>query len=150
VAITEEEQSDKNGLDRILECAVILNWNELMQSSKSGLVQIEYRTDATSSPEYLKVWCSTARGYAKLICEYWMCPLGSHLVGLQWATGYYSAAFATMMESAMQHQDICSRLPHRGGSIQIYPPTAEERTAAMKCAATAATIFPAMEPLVAA
>ncbi len=138
------------GLHRILECTVILNWNELMKSPTSGLVQIEYRTDATYSLEYLKVWCSTVRGYANLACEYLVCPLWSHMVGLQWVTGYNSAAFATMLESAIQHQDTHSKLAHRSGSIQIRPATEEERIAAMKDAAQAAASLAAVEPLAAA
>src|SRR5579884_1319040 len=147
---SEVELSGNIGLHRILECTVILNWNELMKSPTSGLVQIEYRTDATYSLEYLKVWCSTVRGYANLACEYWVCPLWSHMVGLQWVTGYNSAAFATMLESAIQHQDTHSKLAHRSGSIQIRPATEEERIAAMKDAAQAAASLAAVEPLAAA
>lgn len=86
VAEKDLEQSEKIGFDRILECAVILSWDELMGPSTSGLVQIEYRTDAAYSLEYLKVWSSTVRGYANLVCEYWLRPLWSHVVGLQWVT----------------------------------------------------------------
>ena len=150
VAEKDLEQSEKIGLDRILECAVILSWDELMGPSTSGLVQIEYRTDAAYSPEYLKVWSSTVRGYANLVCEYWVRPLWSHVVGLQWVTEYNSAGFAKMLEGAMQHQDICSKLPHRAGSIQICSPTHEERIAAMNGPANVAVIFPTAEPLVAA
>jgi len=145
---SEVELSGRVGLHRMLECTVILNWNELMKSPTSGLVQIEYRTDATYSLEYLKVWCSTVRGYANLACEYWVCPLWSHMTGLQWETGYNSAGFATMLESAIQHQDTHSKFAHRFGSIQIRPPREEERIDAEKDAASA--ILPSVEPLVAA
>lgn len=150
VAEKDLEQSEKIGFDRILECVVILSWNELMGPSTSGLVQIEYGTDAAFSLEYLKVWCSTIRGYANLVCEYWVQPVWSHVVGLQWVAGYNSAGFATLLESAIEHQDTYSKLTHRAGSIQICPPTEEEIAAAMNSSANTGLASSAIEPLVAA
>lgn len=150
VNASQVEPSVKIGLCRGLERAVILSWNELMKSSTSGIVQIEYGTDAAFSLEYLKVWSSTVRGYANLVCEYWVQPVWSHAVGLQLAAGYNSAGFATLLESAIEHQDTYSKLPYRAGSLQIWPPTEEESTAAMNCGANAGITSSAMEPLVAA
>jgi hypothetical protein len=117
-------------LDRALECAVILSWDELMPNATSGLIHIEYRTGSDSSLEYLKVWSSTIKGNWNLVCEYWLRPLWSHATGLSFGDAYHSADFAHILELVMQHENALSKLPDHDGSIQIYPPTPEERMAA--------------------
>lgn len=151
VASTSLRPSENVGLYRILECAVILSWDELMASPTSGLIQIEYRTDAGHSLEYLKVWSSAVRGYANLVCEYWVRPVWSHAIGLQLAAGHNSAGFAKLLESAIQHQNTFANLAYRDGSIQIYPPTEAERSAAVAAQLMLVLAnLPSAEPLLAA
>lgn len=115
----------------MLECAVILNWEDLMQAAaNSGLIQIEYPTGPSDSLEYLKIWSSGTRGYWKLVCEYQMCALPLHARGLSFSNGYYSGDLAQMLEVVMQHQDTFVRQPRGHGLIQIHTPTAGERVAA--------------------
>src|SRR5512142_1802500 len=117
-------------LDRTLECAVILSWDELMPDSSSGLIHIEYRTGADGWLEYLKLWSSTIRGHWNLVCELWMRPLWSHATGLTFGKDLHSADFAHILELVMRHENAFSKLPDRDGLIQIFPPTLEERRAA--------------------
>jgi hypothetical protein len=123
-------QGDKAQLDRLLESAVILNWDELTASSTSGLIRVEHRSDADHSLEYLKVWSSSGRGFDQLVCEYWVRPIWSHQVGLQWASGHNSERFGKMLSDALQREDACPMGGGQDGSIQIYPPTELERAAA--------------------
>jgi hypothetical protein len=114
-------------LDRTLECAVVLSWDELMPDSTSGLIHIEYRTGPDSSLDYLKVWSSTITGHWNLVCEYWIRPLWSHAIGLSFGKGYNSADFAHILELVVRHESAFSKLPDRDGLIQIYSPTSDER-----------------------
>jgi hypothetical protein len=117
-------------LDRTLECAVVLSWDELMPSATSGLIHIEYRTGSDGLIDYLKIWSSTIRGYWQLVCECWMRPLWSHVIGMSFGKDYYSVDLAHMLELVMQHENDFSQIPDRDGLIQVSPPTPEERLAA--------------------
>lgn len=117
-------------LDRVLECAVVVSWDELMPDPASGLIHIEYETGPDDSLDYLKVWSSVIKGYWNLVCEYWIRPLWSHVTGLRLSRNCHSVDFAQILERVMRHENAFSKLPDRKGLIQIYPPTQEERIAA--------------------
>ncbi len=122
-------------LDRILECAVVLSWKDLMPAGKAGLIHIEYRAGPERSLEDLKVWLSTARGHWNLVCDYWMHSDPSHGTGLNFSNGYYSGDLARMLDAIMQHQNrfaTCSQ-PSSAGMIQIQSPAEEESAAARTC-----------------
>ncbi|HEV2731671.1 MAG TPA: hypothetical protein VGV15_16695 [Terriglobales bacterium] len=50
-------------LERILESAVIVSWADLMSSTQSVLIQIEYGFAPSGTLDYLKVWASVTRGH---------------------------------------------------------------------------------------
>lgn len=118
------------GLDRALENAVILGWNELMPTATAGVIHIDYHTGPERSLEYLKLWASSEWGYWNLVCEYWARSLWSHVPGLSFGKGYGAGNFSHRLESVMQHEAAFAKLPHQDGSIQVYPPTESEQTAA--------------------
>ena len=74
-------------LERILESAIIVSWADLMSSTQSGLIQIEYGFAPSGTLDYLKVWASVTRGHWLLACAYWMSPSTFHDTG---RTGAYS------------------------------------------------------------
>lgn len=114
-------------LDRALEYAVIQSWDELMPDSVSGTISIEYQTGADGSLDFFKIWASTIRGHWKLVCECWLRPLWSNATGLRFSNDFHSVDFAHTLEYVMGHQEAFLKLPHQHGTIQIYPPTQEER-----------------------
>src|SRR6185437_7747187 len=59
-------------IDRILECAVTVNWKDLTKAQSNTSMRIEYRSGPQHSLEYLKLWSSSERGYWHLLAEYWM------------------------------------------------------------------------------
>ena len=118
------------GLFRLLECAVILSWKDLMQAAQPGLIHIEYPTGPNPSLEYLMIWSSTSRGYWDPVGEYWMCASPSHAGGLTFRNGYYSGELARMLDLVMQRQETFLRPRDCHGLIQVHPPTEEERMAA--------------------
>jgi hypothetical protein len=114
-------------LDRALEYAVIQSWDQVMPDPTSGLIHVEYETGAAGPLDFLKIWSSTLRGHWSLVCEYWIRPLWSHTTGLRFANDYYSADLARTLEFLIAHEDAFAKLPDRRGSIQVSPPTEEER-----------------------
>lgn len=130
-AISYPRTIARSSLDCAIENAVVLSWNELMPAGATGIVHVEYHTGPESLLEYLKVWASTERGYWNLVCEYWNCSLWSHIPGFSFGKSHHPGAFSRRLESVMQHEDEFAKLPQRDGLIQIYPPTARERLAAI-------------------
>lgn len=115
----------KMTIDRILECAVTLNWNSLTRGDENPAMQVEYRTGSSHALQYLKLWSSTKRGVWKLICEYWMQSSATHDTGATFSGGWYSADLAWMLNAIMQHQEAFrpGSCDLAGGLIQINRPT---------------------------
>jgi hypothetical protein len=55
---------DQNqSLERILESAIVVSWEDLMHGAQTGLIHIEYNFAPDGTLEYLKVWSSITRGH---------------------------------------------------------------------------------------
>ena len=111
-------------LDRILECAVVLNWKDLTRAVEETSIQVEYRTAASHALNYVKFWSSTERGHWRLICEYWMQSSGARQCGVTFHDGVFSSDLAWMLDAIMQHQAAFPPLPSDfpDGLIQLSRP----------------------------
>ena len=131
--IQDGEKLMNVAMNRILESAVILSWNDLLRPTQRGLIQLEYVPGARRS--YLKVWQLTGKGEWSLVCEYWM----SHGAvatddGIMFSNGYDSAGLAEMLKIIMQHSDrFAAPLASGASSIQINAPTEQETLEANVC-----------------
>jgi hypothetical protein len=126
-------QPDENqSLERILECAIVVSWADLMRDAQTGLIHIEYGFAPTGTLDYLKVWSSITRGHWLLACEYWMSGSAFHGTGVRFDNGYESEGLAHILEFVMQHQNSFVLPPNLGrqGLLQIPTPTEEENAAA--------------------
>ena len=112
-------------LDELLNSAIVLNWDALIQSSTPGRVRIEYHIGADGALEYLKLW-RIAREYWSLICEYSVRPGWSD--GPRFCNGYHSRSLSRLLQSIMMNQKLCShgRSPNTNGTLEVGPPTAED------------------------
>jgi hypothetical protein len=119
-------------LEHILECAVVLSWNNLVHAGGPSSVHVEYHMGDDQALEYLKVWSSPRRGHWDLVCEYWRDASPSRAAGLRFSNGCSSERLAQILTLAMEHQDTSSGLPdsYRDGMVQVYPPSEQERAAA--------------------
>ena len=129
VILKLNEQNEN--LEHILECAVVVNWADLMRG-RSGLIHIEYEFAPSGALDYLKVLSSVRRGYWLLACTYWMSASESHDAGVHFDNGYKSEGLAHILEVVMQHQNLF-RLPQnlgRQGLLRIETPTEKENKAA--------------------
>lgn len=119
-------------LERVLESAVVVSWEDLMHGAQKGSIHIEYGLAPSGILYYLKIWVSMTRGYWLLACEYWMSPSTFHSSGIHFESGYQSDDLAHILESVMQHQ-TSFLLPEdtgRQGLLQIPTPTGAESAAA--------------------
>jgi len=117
------------GLDELLNSAVVLNWDALTRSSTPGRVRVEYHIGADGGLEYLKLW-NSAREYWSLICEY-----SAHLGwsdGPRFCNGYHSRSLSRLLQSIMMNQRQCSHSPkpNTNGTLEVGPPSAEDVEAA--------------------
>jgi hypothetical protein len=117
-------------MDRILESAVVLSWNDLLRPSQGGLIHIEY-APGTRLP-YLKIWQLTGKGEWSLVCEYWMSrePTDNPGDEMTFSNDYRSAGLAEMLGVIMQHQDnFAPSIKPGAGLVQVTPPTEQENLA---------------------
>ena len=119
-------------LDRILENAVAVNWKDLVQAPTGGLLQIEYHVGEGGSVGGLKMWCSTARGYWSLICDYSIHPGWSN--GPRFSNGFHSRDLGRLLESIMMNQELFRHgaEPNSNVLVQVGPPTSEESAIAKR------------------
>lgn len=105
--MTHLEPGARGRIDQILESAVVLSWKDLLKSSPTAVVQVEYATAPEPSLQYLKMWRSTTRGQWDLFCEYWMSPGTTSIpaIGLTFSNGHYSAHLAQMLEVVMPNRN---------------------------------------------
>ena len=121
-------------MDRILESAVVLSWDDLLHPSQKGLIHIEYAP--APRLQYLKIWQLTGKGEWSLVCEYWMPhgPTESPGGEMTFSNDYHSAGLAEMLGVIMQHQDnFAPSLKPGAGLIQVTLPTEQENSASGAC-----------------
>ena len=102
---TEEFSREMNALERVLESAVTLSWQDLATSFPPLAMQVEYRRQPDHALEHLKLWSSASRGHWKLVCEYWLHANATHSQGITFTDTYSSAGLTRMLEAIMQNQE---------------------------------------------
>ena len=129
----------KQNLERILEAAIVISWNDLVQDAQIGVIHVEYGFVPAGTLDYLKIWSSLTRGHWLLACEYWMSESVFHGTGVHFDNGYQSEGLAHILDSVMQHQNLFE-LPSnlgRQGLLQISTPTEAETAEATAVVAEA-------------
>ena len=123
-----------NTIDRILECAVYLNWKDFASGSSPTAVRLEYRTGPTSSLKRLKLWSSVSRSHWKLVCEYWMEPNTSHQQGVMFTKTCSSPGLSRLLDAIMHHQEMFSvaRTDLRDSVVQMASPNEAQSAAARR------------------
>jgi hypothetical protein len=118
-------------LERALESAVILGWEDLSKVATPSLVRVEYEFESRQL-EHLSVWLIKPRGYQDLVYEHWAKPAWDFPAGSRFANGHRSQPLADALTFVLHHQDqfqhAADRAKHR---LLVYPPSeAEHREAA--------------------
>ncbi len=113
-------------LERLLECAVVVSWADLLQGDNRGSIHVDYCFRANGSVDTLTFWSSKDRGHWHRLCEYRMALDEQHR--LRFEHGYEIAELASNLEVIMQHQDaFLPAVNHgRNGLLQVHTPTRDE------------------------
>jgi hypothetical protein len=121
-------------LNEMLECAVIVTWEDLIHVGTPGLVHIKYRYSTDHSLESLQVWASEVRGCWNLVCEYPNLQAAIRNSEVAFSNGYRSDALTQLLKFAVEHQGEFYRIPdlNRDSLAQIQVPTNEEKIRACK------------------
>ena len=119
-------------LDQALRYAVILAWEDLMNSTEPRAVRVEYLFEPGTALDHLSVWSVGAGGYQDLVCDYWTWGSLAHPSGARFGSTYYSDKLVQTLVFVMKHQGQFTRPDDAGrdGLVQIHPPNAEDRTEA--------------------
>lgn len=119
-------------LDKALEFAVILAWEDLMKTATPCSVRVEYRSELGTLLDYLSIWSVRAEGHQYLVCDYWTWTSQAHPSGIRFGNGHHSDQLAQTLDFIMKNQDQFARPAdaHRDGLVLIDPPTGDEKAEA--------------------
>ncbi|MCI0620684.1 MAG: hypothetical protein L0387_03280 [Acidobacteria bacterium] len=120
-------------LDKALQFAVILAWEDLMKASQPGSVRVEYRGKPGTSLDNVSVWWAKGWGYHDLVCDYWTGSSSTHPSGACFKNGHGSDKLADTLGFIMKNQDQFRRAADAGrnGLVLIDPPAVDERREAV-------------------
>jgi hypothetical protein len=116
-------------LDKVLEFAVILAWEDLMKVTKPCSVRVEYQCAPGASLDFLRIWSDQGGGYQHLVCDYWTWTSSAHPSGVRFSSRYHSERLAQALDFILMNQDQFTRRADacRDGLVLIHPPTEDER-----------------------
>jgi len=119
-------------LDKALEYAVILAWEDLMKDAKPCSTRVEYQGAPGAPLDYLRIWSDRGGGYQRLVCDYWTWTSPAHPCGVRFTNGYHSDGLGQTLDFIMKNQDGFTRRTDacRDGLVLIYPPTGDQRAEA--------------------
>jgi len=119
-------------LDKALQFAVILAWEDLVNVSTPCSARVEYLRKPGTPLDYLSVWSVRAGGEQYLVCDYWTWTSSAHPNGVRFRNGYCSARLAQSLDLIMKNQDQFTHGADAGrhGLVLIYSPTEDDRAEA--------------------
>jgi len=129
---TIKTETIRMGLDKALQYAVILAWEDFIKPTQPLSVRVEYLCEPGSSLDHLSIWSVRAGGYQDLICDYWMSTSSDHSSGTSYGNRPSSDKFAQNLEFIMKNQNLFKRAADAGshGLVLVFPPDADDRTEA--------------------
>jgi hypothetical protein len=121
-------------LDKALEFAVILAWEDLKKSAAPCSVRVEYRCAPGISLDYLNVWSVKSDGRQNLVCDFWTWTSSAHPGGIRFRNGCHSDRLAQGLNFIMKNQERFTRPADAcpDGLVLIQPPNEGERTEAAR------------------
>ena len=119
-------------LDKALQCAVVLAWDDLVKVSNPQAARVEYWCEPGTPLDHVSVWSTGTQGHLNLVCDYWTSASLAHSSGVRFRNGYSSDQLAGTLELIMQNQGRFTRAADacRDGLALVYPPSGEDRAEA--------------------
>jgi len=118
-------------LNRALEFAVILGWQDLLRVVTPSIVRIEYECAPGASLDHLSVWLIKPKGYQDLVYEHWTKASWGYPAGARFENGHDSGILAQALNFILRNQQQFTHASDcRKGRILIYPPAETEQAEA--------------------
>lgn len=119
-------------LDKALEYALILAWDDLVKVANPSSARVEYQCEPGTPLDYLSVWSVRAGGVQDLVCDYWAWASSAYPSGVSFRNKFQSDQLSQALGFIMVNQDQFTRRADEchNGLVQIYPPTEDERAKA--------------------
>jgi hypothetical protein len=116
-------------LDKALQFAVIVAWEDLSTANQARSVRVEYQGKPGTALDNVTVWSSKIWGYHDLVCDYWTSASSAHPGGACFKNGHRSDKLAGSLDFIMRNQNLFTRPADAGrnGLVLIDPPAADER-----------------------
>ncbi len=116
-------------LDKALQFAVIVAWEDLSTANQARSVRVEYQGNPGTSLDSVSVWSAKAWGYHDLLCDYWTSASSDHPGGACFKNGHRSDKLAESLDFIMRNQNLFTRPADAGrnGLVLIDPPAVDER-----------------------
>jgi len=116
-------------LDKALQFAAILAWEDLTKADEAGSVRVEYQGKPGTDLDNVSVWSAKGWGYHDRLCDYWTSSSPAHPSGVCFKNGHNSDKLADSLGFIMKNQDQFTRPADAGsnGLVVIDPPTVDER-----------------------
>ena len=113
-------------LDKVLEFAVTLAWQDLLAGDELLSARVEYQSERGMRVDFLTVWTLRSWGYQDRVCDYWASASPAHPAGARFTNSYHSNALAQALDFIVKNQDQFTHpdagRPHM---VLIQPPTPE-------------------------
>jgi len=121
-------------LDKALQFAVIVAWDDLMKAGEPRRVRVEYQGRPGMSLDHVSIGSAKAWGYHDLLCDYWTSASSGHPNGACFKKGHSSDKLAAALGVIMKNQDQFRRPldAGRNGLVLIDPPAPDDREEAVR------------------
>ena len=119
-------------LDKALEFAVILAWDDLMKVTNACSARAEYRSAPGIAVDYLSIWSVNAEGEQNRMCDYWTWTSSAHASGTCFNSKFHSHQLGQALDCILMNQDKFTRPADAcaEGLVLVHPPTGDEHTEA--------------------
>jgi hypothetical protein len=126
---TVKTHSNPLKLDKALQYAVTLAWDDLMKPIQPRSMRVEYLCEPGTALDHLSVWAVRAGGYQDLVCDCWTWASLAHPCGAAFGNRHYSDKLAETLDFVMKNQGQFTRAADAGqhGLVLIYTPDADDR-----------------------
>jgi len=119
-------------LDKALEFAVVLGWDELKTIADPCSVRVEYRNTVGTAVDYLSIWSVNAKYEQHMVCDCWTWTSSAHPSGIRFTGKFQPPKLGMALDFILMNQDQFTRpagaCPE--GLALVYPPNADELTEA--------------------
>jgi hypothetical protein len=115
-------------LDKALEFAVVLGWDDLKKVTDPCSARVEYRSAVGTAVDYLSIWSVDGEGKQNMVCDYWTWTSSAHPSGIRFTGKFQSPQLGVALDFILMNQNQFTRpagaCPE--GLALVFPPTADE------------------------